>query len=255
MRVLITGACGFVGRHLARRLRDAGDEVTGTWWPKPPEGSEGLEGVRLVEADVEDAERVGSWSADTRPEAIVHLAALSHVGESWERPGSYFRVNVAGTENVVRAAPPGGHGARVLIASSAEVYGAVPEAEQPIPREPPARPGDAVRPDQGRRRAAGPGRRRDGRGGGRGRPLLQPDRPRPGPRFALPSFASQLAAIRRGESEPVLRVGNLAARRDFVHVTAAACGPTSCCCGRASRAPPTTWRAARRARSRRRWTA
>ena len=126
MRVLITGACGFVGRHLARRLQDAGEEVTGTWWPKPPEDSEGLEGVRLVQADVEDAERVRELVAETRPEAIVHLAALSHVGESWKRPGSYHRVNVAGTENVVRAA--GSHsGARVLIASSAEVYGAVPE--------------------------------------------------------------------------------------------------------------------------------
>jgi GDP-4-dehydro-6-deoxy-D-mannose reductase len=224
VRVLITGACGFVGRHLARRLHAAGDEVVGTWWPSPPADPEPLDGVELMEADVEDAGRVREIVERVRPEAIVHLAALSHVGESWQRPGSYHRVNVAGTENVVRAARSTGSGraARVLIASSAEVYGAVPEAEQPIAEDRPLDPGTPY----GLTKAAAERLAlalTEHQGGDvvvvRSFNLIGPGQ---APRFALPSFAAQLAAIRSGASEPVLRVGNLSARRDFVHVAAAA---------------------------------
>lgn len=221
MRVLITGACGFVGRHLARRLHAAGDEVVGTWWPKPPADPEGHDGVELIEADVEDAARVREIVARVRPEAIVHLAALSHVGESWQRPGSYYRVNVAGTENVVRAA----RSARVLVASSAEVYGAVPEDEQPIAEDRPLDPGTpyGLTKAAAERLAFAVAYGTSGIAADvvvvRSFNLIGPGQ---APRFALPSFASQLAAIRSGTTEPVLRVGNLSARRDFVHVTAAA---------------------------------
>lgn len=223
MRVLITGACGFVGRHLVHRLHAAGDEVVGTWWPKPPADPEPLAGVELFEADVEDAGRVREIVARVRPEAIVHLAALSHVGESWQRPGSYFRVNVAGTENVVRAAARSGPSVRVLVASSAEVYGAVPEGEQPITEDRSLDPGTPY----GLTKAAAERLAlalAEGSGACevvivRSFNLIGPGQ---APRFALPSFAGQLAAIRSGASEPVLRVGNLSARRDFVHVEAAA---------------------------------
>jgi GDP-4-dehydro-6-deoxy-D-mannose reductase len=224
VRVLITGACGFVGRHLVRRLHEAGDEVAGTWWPKPP--ADPPAGVELIEADVEDAARVREIVRRTRPDAIVHLAALSHVGESWQRPGSYYRVNVAGTGNVVRAAARSDRAARVLIASSAEVYGAVPEDEQPIAEDQPLDPGTpyGVTKAAAERLALALAPGRSGAGGAevvivRSFNLIGPGQ---APRFALPSFAAQLASIRRGESEPVLRVGNLSARRDFVHVAAAA---------------------------------
>lgn len=218
MRVLITGACGFVGRHLARRLQAADDEVVGTYWPEPPAGLSAIAGLELRQADVEDAAGVTRLVRDVRPEAIVHLAGLSHVGESWDRPGCYFRVNVTGTENVVRAAA----GARVLVASSAEVYGAVPEDEQPIAEDRPLDPGTPY----GLTKAAAErlALALSGPAGAaavivRSFNLIGPGQAQ---RFALPSFAAQLAAIRRGESEPVIRVGNLSARRDFVHVEAAA---------------------------------
>ncbi len=215
MRVLITGACGFVGRHLARRLCAAGDEVVGTWWPQPP--ADPPAGVELIAADVEDAARVAEIVGRVRPDAIVHLAALSHVGESWERPGSYYRVNVAGTEHVVRAAGR----ARVLVASSAEVYGAVPEDEQPIGEDRPLAPGTPY----GVTKAAAERLALALAGEGRAEVVIVRSfnliGPGQAPRFALPSFAAQLAGVRRGESEPVLRVGNLSARRDFVHVEAA----------------------------------
>jgi GDP-4-dehydro-6-deoxy-D-mannose reductase len=211
MRILITGAGGFVGRHLARLLVAEGQPVAGTYWAECLE----IPGVELHEADVRDRSSVEQVVRRVRPEVVVHLAGLSHVGQSWDRPGSYFAVNVTGTENVVRAAGD----ARVLVASSADVYGAVPEAEQPIAEDRPLEPGTPY----GLTKAAAERLAVALAGGAviivRSFNLVGPGQSRD---FALPSFAAQLAAIRRGESEPVLRVGNLSARRDFVHVEAAA---------------------------------
>ena len=211
LRVLVTGAGGFVGRHLVRHLAEAGDRVAGTYWPEPLE----LPGVDLHEADIRDSEAVEGVVRRVRPEVVVHLAGLSHVGDSWKRPGCYFRVNVTGTENVLRAAAD----ARVILASSADVYGAVPEAEQPIREDRPLEPGTPY----GVTKAAAE-RLAFALAGDRALVVRSFNLVGPGQAatFALPSFAAQLAAIRRGEGEPVLRVGNLTARRDFVHVEAAA---------------------------------
>jgi len=211
MRVLITGVGGFVGRHVARRLLDEGAWVAATVWGEALD----LQGIELHEADIQDRAAVERVVAAARPEVIIHLAGLSHVGESWARPGEYFRVNVLGTENVVRAAA----GARVIVASSGEVYGAVRETEQPISEDrvpAPNSPYALTKAAAERIALSLPSARAIVV---RSFNLIGPGQAR---QFALPSFAAQLAAIRRGEHEPVLHVGNLAARRDFVHVEAAA---------------------------------
>jgi len=211
MRVLITGVSGFVGRHVARRLLEEGEQVAATVWGE----ALSLPGVALHEADIQDPAAVDRVLQAAAPDVVIHLAGLSHVGESWARPGEYFRVNVLGTENVVRAAA----GAKVLVASSGEVYGAVPEAEQPIREDrlpAPTSPYALTKAAAERVALAVPGAQAIVV---RSFNLIGPGQAR---QFALPSFAAQLAAIRRGEQEPVLHVGNLAARRDFVHVEAAA---------------------------------
>ena len=124
MRILITGASGFVGLHLVRSLRDHGHEVAGTYIREAPR----LEGVQLHEADLLNKESLKRAVQSAAPEAVIHLAGLSHVGESWTRWGEYFRVNTLGTENLLDLI----EGARLVAASSAEVYGNVPEEEQPI---------------------------------------------------------------------------------------------------------------------------
>ncbi|MEO1085432.1 MAG: GDP-mannose 4,6-dehydratase, partial [Acidobacteriota bacterium] len=165
-------------------------------------------------ADVTDADNLARVIARVEPDAIVHLAGLSHVGESWKRPGDYLQVNFCGTRNLVHAA----EGRTVVFASSAEVYGNVDGAEQPIreeraldPRSPYAMTkacAEQVALDHG----AIVVRSFNTIGPGQGR------------HFALPSFASQLAAIQRGEQEGVLHVGDLSPRRDFLHVTDAVRG-------------------------------
>ena len=201
MHVLITGIGGFVGPRLARNLLEHGHRVSGTWLENAPPPN--VEGADLYHADLLDPKSLESVMETAQPDAVVNLAGLSHVGESWKRPGEYFRVNVLGTENLLKAA-----GSRpVVFASSAEVYGPVPEDEQPIREErlPDPRSPYALTKAAAERLAIA-----SGAVVARAFNLIGPGQ---APNFALPSFALQL----RGESE-VLKVGNLSARRDFVHV-------------------------------------
>jgi GDP-4-dehydro-6-deoxy-D-mannose reductase len=210
MRFLITGVTGFVGSRLARHLLAQGIEVAGTYF----EEASPLPGVAAYTADLLDRVALARAVAAAAPDVIVNLAGLSHVGESWSQMPEYFRVNVLGTENVLAAAA----GRRVVVASSAEVYGAVPEAEQPIgeEREVAPRTPYALTKAAAERLALA-----HGAVVARSFNLIGPGQ---SARFALPAFAAQLAAVARGEREPVLRVGNLSARRDFVHVDDGAAG-------------------------------
>jgi len=208
MRFLVTGIAGFVGRHLARHLLARGDQVSGTYIGELPDLG-GIGGApELYEADLMDAPALARVIREADPEAIVNLAGLSHVGESWKRMADYFRVNVLGTENLLLAAA----GRRVVIASSAEVYGSVPPERQPIVEDEVVDPHTPYALTK-----AAAERLAFARGAvvARSFNLVGPGQ---APGFALPAFAAQLAAIARGEQEPVLRVGNLSARRDFVHV-------------------------------------
>lgn len=204
MRFFITGISGFVGSHLARHLQQLGEEVTGTCLGECPE----LPGVRVEEADLLDRDALRRVVERAEPEVIVHLGGRSHVGESWRRMAEHFDVNVLGTENLLAAAG----GCRVVLASSAEVYGRVPEAEQPISEERPVAPRTpyALTKAAAERLALGAGAVVV-----RSFNVVGPGQTA---QFALPAFTAQLAAIEIGRQEPVLQVGNLGARRDFVHV-------------------------------------
>ena len=127
MRVAVTGSSGFVGSHLVPYLRSRGDDVvtidrTGT----PP-------------VDVTAAVDVREVLRAARPEAVYHLAALSHIGRSWDAPEAVFRINAMGALNVLRACIDAGVG-RVLVAGSADVYGAVDPDDLPLTEESPIRP-------------------------------------------------------------------------------------------------------------------
>jgi GDP-4-dehydro-6-deoxy-D-mannose reductase len=116
VKALITGANGFVGRHLLAHLEDCGDEVVGV----------------DRECDVTDLESVHEVLRRTMPDAIYHLAALTHVGTSWSQEVEFTRVNVIGTRNVLeclRAVVPE---AVVIVVSSANVYGVVAPEDLPL---------------------------------------------------------------------------------------------------------------------------
>jgi UDP-glucuronate 4-epimerase len=131
-RILVTGAAGFIGSTLADRLLAEGREVVGfdSFDPFYPEeekrrnlaGASQRRGFRLERGDVRDAAALERLFAASRPEGVVHLAALAGVRPSLERPGEYADVNVTGTARVLEAAVRHG-GPRVVFASSSSVYG------------------------------------------------------------------------------------------------------------------------------------
>ena len=215
-RVLVTGAEGFVGGRLVPRLVARGAAVIACHAPGTAIASDGDTDVRLpvehVALDIRDRDAVDRAFRDTAPDAVVHLAGLSDVMASWRRIDDYYRVNVEGSEHVVSAARDVSATCRLVVASSAEVYGPVPEAELPVRETRGLQPGSPYAVTK-----AAVERLSLPLGGivVRSFNLIGPGQ---GANFALTSFATQLAAIAAGRKEPVLHVGNLSPHRDFVHV-------------------------------------
>jgi GDP-4-dehydro-6-deoxy-D-mannose reductase len=198
---MVTGASGFVGGHLVPRLEAEGWEVDAS----------------DRELDVANPAVVDARVAEVRPEAIVHLAAVSSVAASWDEPELTYRVNYVGTRTVLEAARRIVPEARVILVSSSDAYGSAPPESEPFSEESPLRPHSPY----ARCKAAA-----DLLGGVFAARGLDVVRARPfnhtGPGqtdvFVLASFARQVAAIEAGKSEPVLRVGNLESVRDFLDI-------------------------------------
>jgi len=191
-QVLVTGAQGFVGRHLLAQLGDR---------------------ARPVEVDVTDAKAVAREVA-AAPRAVVHLAALSSVGSSWEDAGETWRVNVVGTVNVLEAARTQAPECRVLVASTGDVYGRaqrVPSSEddplQPLSPYAASKAAAEVACEQARRVGVDVVVSRG----------FQQEGPGRDERFAVGSWAAQIARAEEAGGGTV-RVGDLSAKRDIVDV-------------------------------------
>jgi GDP-4-dehydro-6-deoxy-D-mannose reductase len=213
MRVLVTGAAGFVGYWLVRDLLAGGHSVFAASQDgrPPPRAAPGAEWVPL---EVTSQPSVAAAMDAARPQAVFHLAGQASVGDSFNDPLGTWDVNATGTLRVACALPPG---ARLLLVSSAEAYGVVPEDEQPIREDRPLRP---TNPYAASKAAAEMAALQSGCGGADVVVARAFNHTGPGQdaRFALPSFARQVAEIRAGRAEPLLRVGNLSARRDLLDV-------------------------------------
>jgi len=138
MRTIITGGAGFIGSNLVDRLLAEGHEVTAVdnfdpFYPRPEKernlrSALGHARFRLVELDIRDAAGVERVVRETRPEAIVHLAARAGVRPSIEDPALYAGVNVVGTVHWLEAACRLEPRPRFVYASSSSVYGDRPTA-------------------------------------------------------------------------------------------------------------------------------
>lgn len=201
MRVLVTGGRGFVGRWLIDYLEAAGDTV------------QGLD----AETDVTDAAAVKEAVAGWAPEAICHLAAQASVGASWDDQAATYRVNTGGTLNVLHAALACSRHPRVLVVSSAEVYGRVSPEDLPIREDHPLAP---VSPYAASKAAAEIVGLQFWHGGGLEVVRVRPfNHTGPGQRtdFVVPALAQQIARAARAGARS-LRTGNLEARRDLTDV-------------------------------------
>lgn len=218
-RVLITGVSGFAGSFLAERLLSGNMyEVFGTYHSTKPDFFSSTR-LQSRSIDLENAGTVDALIADVRPDIIIHLAALAAPAESFHTPAKTITNNVVGQINLLEAVHKHKlEQVRIIIVSSADVYGLIKPEDVPIDEETPFRPGNPYAVSK---------ITQDYLGLQyflayklnivRVRPFNHIG-PRQSDRFAIASFAKQIAEIEKGKLEPILKVGNLDSKKDFTDV-------------------------------------
>lgn len=216
MRALIIGAGGFVGSYLIEELSvKRGWEV---WATKLPAEKLEADGCAVENLDILDENAVYALLTKVKPDFIFHLAAQSSVALSWKKPALTADINIKGTINILEAARRSELPVRIIMIGSGEEYGYAANRDIPVDEAVTPVPGniyavtkytqnmlgrlycDAYGMDIISVRAfnhIGPGQL---------------------PQFVVADFCKQAADIEAGRQEPVIRVGNLSAKRDFTDV-------------------------------------
>ncbi|MGH2592468.1 MAG: GDP-mannose 4,6-dehydratase [Anaerolineae bacterium] len=218
MRALITGVAGFAGGHLAEYLMAATD-----WdvWGNVREAESlrsVMPGVRAVVADLRDPLTAIDLVDSSQPDFVFHLAAQAFVPQSWIDPWDTYETNLLSQINLLDALVERGSAARVLVIGSNEEYGLVAPDQLPLREDGPLRPytpyavSKVAQDFIGLQYALG-----------RQLPVVRVRPfnhigPRQSEKFVASDFAKQIASIEAGRAPPVIKVGNLAAQRDFTDV-------------------------------------
>jgi GDP-4-dehydro-6-deoxy-D-mannose reductase len=220
VRVLITGVTGFVGSHLAEYCLELGHEVAGTmrWRSQQENLAEVRDRVTLFEADLRDGTAARNVIGTFSPDRIFHLAAQSFVAASWSAPAETLTTNVQCQVHLLEAVRAADLPARIQIAGSSEEYGKVRDDELPIRETNPLRPMSPYAVSKVAQDLMGFQYHQSyGTWIVRTR-AFNHEGPRRGEVFVTSNFAKQIALAEAGRGEPLLRVGNLEAHRDFTDV-------------------------------------
>lgn len=217
MRAFITGINGFCGRHLARLLRGQAVEVSGIEQASPPRTADRrpLESAAVEFGDIRDEDFVADALRKFEPDQVFHLAALTTEPETWEGVKALYGTNLFGTLNLLEAASQLGH-VTVIVPSSSAIYDFHSAGDRPAAENAPLYPEshygltkliqDVLGNLYARRRGLnvvtlrcfnliGPG---------------QSDQ------AVSSSLARQIALAESGRARPIVEVGNLEVRRDYV---------------------------------------
>jgi GDP-4-dehydro-6-deoxy-D-mannose reductase len=213
--VLLTGGTGFVGSHLSAAFRGRFPGAKLVLLCRPGEKPANAD-TNYLTAELTDEASVDAAVKEVRPDAVIHLAAQSSVGDALGSAEQTWRVNFCGTMWLASALARHCPNATCLFVSSGEVYGANFRGT-PVAEDTPLMPLNSY----ARSKAAAEAMLAD----------VLPQSARlivirsfnhtgagQDERFALPAFAAQIARIERGEQAPRLSVGNLSAQRDFLDV-------------------------------------
>jgi GDP-4-dehydro-6-deoxy-D-mannose reductase len=212
MRCLITGATGFVGRHLAAALRAGGYEPVGL--ARRPAAAD----FPVHAADLTDVPATEAVLRDVRPDWVFHLAGYASPGRSFREPAAAWAGNLSATQGLYEAVNRSGRRPRILHVSSGLVYGDVGPGEQVCIEETPLRPAS---PYAASKAAADLLSYQQTRSPGldvvRVRPFNQIG-PGQSADYAAPNFARQIVAVERGQAAHVEARGDLNGRRDLTDV-------------------------------------
>lgn len=220
MKALITGIAGFVGPYLTDVLRQHEIDVYGTYlFPEELEQLDPFpDEVELFQCDLTDTGDVEKVFRNRTYDFIFHLAAQSSVYLSFQKPRLTYEVNVVGTINLSEKIRQIGSIKKMIFTSSADVYGKIDASYLPIRESAPLM---ALNPYAISKISAEMTckfyvdayhipiviTRAFNHTG-----------PRQTPQFVISDFAKQIAEIEAGKREPVLHVGNLDVKRDFLDV-------------------------------------
>jgi len=225
MIVLITGITGFAGSHLADYIlrNHDGVEIHGTRrWRSKEDAADHLTGhVSFHECEITDAHNVYHVVEKIKADKVFHLAAQSYVPASWDLPAETLHTNVVGQCNVLEAIKRlrfSGYDPVVLVAGSSEEYGHAERGELPIKETNPLRPLSPYAVSKVAQDFMGYQYWRSYRIRVIRTRAFNHEGPRRGEVFVVSNFAKQIAEIEKERREPVVRVGNLDAVRDFSDV-------------------------------------
>jgi GDP-4-dehydro-6-deoxy-D-mannose reductase len=216
MRALITGVGGFAGRYLAHHLLACGDQVMGLG--RAEDCRDLSPTISLEMADLCDRSSIERVIRLAQPEAVYHLAAQSSTLESFGDPWATISNNLQGQLNLLESILACSIQPRVLVIGSADEYGIPDHPSLSVPERTPLKPTTPYAVSKvGQDVLAYQYFAQYGVPIIRVRPFSHTG-PGQDERFAIPSFAKQIAEIEAGLREPALRVGNLSVERDLTDV-------------------------------------
>ncbi|MDA0986441.1 MAG: GDP-mannose 4,6-dehydratase [Bacteroidetes bacterium] len=219
MKVLITGIGGFVGSHLAELIIKEDQEVFGLI--RDPKKIENIKNViskiSLHEGELLNYNSLYSVIDKIKPDFILHTAGQPFVPTSFEKTAETFQVNVIGTINLFEAVKSSGYNPRILVITSGEVYGEAFGLPLPIEKTIP----NPVNPYAASKTSidyiSQTYKKYEGLNIVIARPFNHTGI-RQRENFICSSIAKQIAIIKKNNSEPILNVGNILAKRDFTDV-------------------------------------
>jgi GDP-4-dehydro-6-deoxy-D-mannose reductase len=219
MRILITGAEGFAGSHLVDHCLAEGDDVWGTCRPgaRTSNLTQYLDQITLRVGDLSQPDFMRGILREAHFDGIFHLAAINIIHDAQKEPARTYEVNLLGGIHLLEAVRTQSPTTKVMLASTAEVYGPVKPENLPVVETQPFAPANIFAAGKAALElAAHPFIATYGLSVVIARPFNHTG-PRQRPDFVCSTFAEQIARVELG-GEPTIQVGDLSAKRDFSDV-------------------------------------
>ncbi|MEA5093471.1 MAG: GDP-mannose 4,6-dehydratase [Sedimentibacter saalensis] len=214
MKALIVGGAGFVGSYLIDHLRECKWSICVTKMQHEDFKSD----VEIFDLNILIKDDIVNLLNEIKPDYIFHLAAQSSVALSWKNPALTIDVNIKGAVNLLDAVRELDYKPRILLIGSGEEYGHIKQEETPITEDNATRPGNIYAATKVAQNLIG---KIYSEAYNMDIVMVRAFNhigPNQTPMFVVADFCKQVAEIEKGLKEPVIKVGNLSAQRDFTDV-------------------------------------